>query len=60
MKQETTVKFEEWFKQMTQATKAKEYLQKLISFNGHTDAYEWLNDKETQKLFDEIRNFLNK
>ena len=58
MTKETTVRFEEWFKEMTQATRGKEYLKQIVSFNGHTDAYEWLNDKETQKLFDEIREFL--
>lgn len=58
MKKETTVPFESWFKEMKSASIAKELLNRISTFDGHTDAYQWLNDPKTTELFEEIRSFL--
>jgi hypothetical protein len=41
-----------------QLTRAVNLLDKVQSFNGHGDLYSWYNDPETQKLMDEIREFV--
>lgn len=33
-------------------------LDKVQSFNGHNDLYAWYIDPETQKLMDQIREFI--
>jgi hypothetical protein len=54
----SNITFESWFHEMSNKTKALELLAQIVSFNGHTDGYQFLTDSKTAELFQQARELI--